>query len=54
MVRALVGRALLGTSSGAGRFTAVVVLGALCLEFGYNPWIEGKVYMLYTFSELLI
>merc|ERR1712193_350138 len=41
MVRALVGRALLGTSSGAGRFTAVVVLGALCLEFGYNPWIEN-------------
>merc|ERR1711990_35875 len=40
MVRALVGRALLGTSSGAGRFTAVVVFGALCLEFGYNPWIE--------------
>ena len=41
VVRAQLGRILLGNRAGAGRFAAVCVAGALCLELVYAPWLDG-------------
>ena len=41
VVRAQLGRILLGNRAGAGRFAAVCVAGALCLELIYAPMLDG-------------
>ena len=46
VVRAQLGRILLGNRAGAGRFAAVCVAGALCLELVYAPWLDGKLFTL--------
>ena len=42
MIRAKLGRLLLGTKSGSGRFMGVVVLGGIGLELVYIPWVERE------------